>query len=186
MQELIDKLASYNIPLSGIFLNIVVAIIIVLIGFISGKLLGRLVMKALHEAEIDNVLKKIGLKISLEKKISILTEYFIYVLSIIMALNQLGVTTTVLQIVLGGVILLLVLFVFISLKDFLPNAVAGFFIQRKKLFNKGDEINVHGVSGKVESIGLVETEVVMKNKDKIYIPNSNMVKSELRVKRKKG
>ncbi|MBW2992211.1 mechanosensitive ion channel family protein [Candidatus Woesearchaeota archaeon] len=185
MQGLVDWLASYDIKLSGVFLNIVIAIIIVLIGFILGRLLGRLIKRALHEAEVDNILKKIGLKISVENKISVLVEYFIYIISIIMALNQLGVTTTVLQIVLAGVVVLIVLFAFISLKDFVPNIIAGFFIHRRKLLNKGDYIEIHGIKGKVENIGLVETEIIMKSKDKIYVPNSNMIKSKLKIKKSK-
>lgn len=184
MQELIDKLTSYDVKFSGVFLNIIVAVIIIFLGFIFGKLLGRLLRRVLHEAEVDKVLKKIGFKISIEKKLSVITEYFIYVLSIVMALNQLGVTTTVLQIILGGFMILILLFVFISLKDFVPNAIAGFFIHRKKLFAKGDMIKVQDVFGKVENIGLVETEVVMKNKDRIYIPNSSVIKGKLRVKKK--
>lgn len=185
MEGFINDLLSFDVQVPGVLLKIAIAAIIVLLGFILGKLLGRLVKRALHEAEVDNILKKIGLKLSLENALSILTRYFIYIISITMALNQLGVTTAVLQLILGGIIILIVLFAFIALKDFVPNAIAGFFIYRKQLIKKGDVIKVHNISGKVENVGLVETEVIIKSKDKLYIPNLNIIRSELLVKKKK-
>ena len=50
--------------------NIITAIIILLIGFIIAKLVGRLVQRVLHEAELDNLLKKAGAKVSFEAAIS--------------------------------------------------------------------------------------------------------------------
>jgi len=185
MQELIDWLESHNIQISGVVLNIVVAIIIIFAGFIIGKIIGRLIKRLLHEAEVDNVLRKIGIRFSFEKIAYILIEYFIYIVAIVMALNQLGVTTTVLQIILGGIAIMVILFVLISIKDFVPNMIAGYFMQKKQIVKKGDMIKVQNTAGKVENVGLVETEVITKNKDKIFIPNSTMVRSELAVKKRK-
>lgn len=185
MANFINNLLSFDIELPDILLRTAVAIVIIALGFILGKLLGRLVKRALHEAEVDNILKKVGLRFSLENLFSTITRYFIYIVSIIMALNQLGVTTTVLQLILGGVILLVILFAFISLKDFVPNAIAGFFIYRKQLIKRGDVIKFHNISGKVAGVGLVETEIIIKSKDKLYIPNSNIIRSELLVKKKR-
>ena len=185
MWDLLDKIPAIQEKVPSVLLNLTVIIIILLIGFIFAKLIGKLVHKALHEAEIDNILKKIGIKFSLENVLSIITTYIIYIITIIMALNQLGVTTTILQIILIGIIILAILFAFISLKDFVPNTLSSFFIYKKDIFKKGDRIRVHNIEGKVENIGFVETEIITKKGDKIYIPNSTLIKSELTVRKRK-
>jgi small conductance mechanosensitive channel len=186
MGELIDKILSYNAQLQGLLLNIIIAILIVLAGFIVGKLVSRLVRRALHEAEIDNILSRTGAKITLEKKLSATLEYAIYAAAIIIAVDRLGIATTMLQIVLFGMIMLILLVAFVSLKDFIPNAAAGFFVFKKKLLHKGDIIEVHGIKGKIENIGLVETEIRTGNNEKVYIPNSTFLRSELKIKKRKA
>ena len=85
--------------LSGVFTKIVVAIIILLIGFIIGKILGRLLQKVLHEFETDKALKNVaGINFSIEHLIGALLTYFIYFIAIIMALNQIGLTSIFLNI----------------------------------------------------------------------------------------
>ena len=84
------------------------------------------------------------------------------------------------------VILLIIVFAFISLKDFLPNAIAGFLIHKKKLLAGGDSIEIQGISGKVEDVGWVETKIINQNKDIVYIPNSSFLRSGLKIKRRKS
>src|SRR6056297_1416983 len=79
---------------SGLFTQIVVSLLIVFTGFIIGKILGRLIYKLLHEFKVDAALKKTaGVKISIEHILEAFISYFIYFVSIIMALNNLGLTT---------------------------------------------------------------------------------------------
>lgn len=186
MFEFFDTAASYSRQISGILLNITVAILILLIGFIVGKLTGRFLKGAMHEAEIDSILSRAGFKINLEGKMSVVFEYTIYAAAVIIALNQMGIAATVLQALLLLVIALIIVFAFISLKDFLPNAIAGFLIHKKKLLASGDSIEIQGISGKVEDVGWVETKIINQNKDIVYIPNSSFLRSGLKVNRRKS
>lgn len=186
MFELLDTATSYSKQISGIMLNIIVAVLILLVGFIVGKLIGKLLKRAMHEAEIDSILSKAGFKINLEGKMSVLFEYTIYAAAAVIALNQMGIAATVLQALLLLIILLLIVFAFISLKDILPNVMAGFLIHKKKLLAKGERIEIQGISGKVEDVGWVETKIINKNKDIVYIPNSSFLKSGLKVNRRKS
>ncbi|MFC1801656.1 mechanosensitive ion channel domain-containing protein [Nanoarchaeota archaeon] len=171
---------------SGFLSKLVIAVVILLVGFIIGKLFGRLVQKVLHEFELDRIVEKTGLKMTLESLIGTLVSFLIYFIAIIMALNQLGLTTIILYIILGGAILLILVSIILGVKDFIPNMIAGFFVHKKGLFKEGNKIKVKGVEGKIKKISLIETEVETAKKDLILIPNSLLVKTAVLIKRKKN
>jgi small-conductance mechanosensitive channel len=164
--------------------KMIIAVVIVLIGFILGRILERITQKLLHELELDRIMQRTGLKISLETVLSNLVAYLVYFIAIIMALNQLGLTTAILYIIVGGVIVLIVVSTLLAIKDYIPNLIAGFFVFRRGMFKIGQRIKLNGTEGKVKKIGLVETEILTRKGDKIFIPNSLLVKSKVVVKKK--
>jgi small-conductance mechanosensitive channel len=172
---------------SGLLTDIIVAVILVLLGFIIGRVLGRLAQKALHEIETDRVFRKTAnAKFSIEKITGNFVKYFTYFIFIVMALNQLGLTTTLLHMISAGIIILIVLAFFLGIKDFVPNFLAGLSIHRKGMIAEGDWIKVKNVEGKVVGIDLVETRIETKSKDTIYVPNSVFTKEEVvKFKRKR-
>lgn len=177
---------------SWLYTKILVAFIILLIGFIIGKLFGKLAGRILHEIEIDSILSRAaGTGIKLEHGISVCITYLIYFVTIIMVLNQLGVTTTVLQMLLGAVIIIVIISIILAIKDFVPNAFAGMYIYRHKLIKEGERIKVKGIEGTVTHINLIETKLKTKDGDIVYMPNSAITGTELtkvkkRPARKKG
>lgn len=173
--------------LSGIFTKLVVAVIIVLIGLIAGKLLGKFIHKLLHEIELNKFFKRAaGIKVSIEEIISTFVTYFVYFIFIVMALNQLGLTTVVLHMISGAILIIIIISILLSIKDFMPNMFAGFFIHRKRFIKEGDIIRVDNTEGKVVHINLVETKIETKQGDIIFIPNSLLTKKTVvKVKKKK-
>jgi len=170
---------------SGLLTNAVIAIIIILIGFIVGRIVGKLVQGILHELELNTILGKAGIKTSIEELIGTITSYFIYFVAVIMALNQIGITSVVLNILAGGAVVLIIISLVLAVKDYIPNLFAGIFIHQKRFIRNGDWIKVKNVEGKVTHINLVETRIETKNKDIIYVPNSFLTKNEV-VKVRKG
>ena len=172
---------------SAIFTKLVVAVIIVLIGLVLGKILGKFIQKALHEIELNRIIKKAaGIKVSAEEVISAFITYFIYFIFIVMALNQLGITTVVLHMISGAILIIIIISIMLSIKDFMPNMFAGFFIHQKRFIKEGDIIRVDNTEGKVVHINLVETKIETKQGDIIYIPNSLLTKKTVvKVKNKK-
>lgn len=157
---------------SGWVANIVLAIIILLIGFILAKLAGRLVSKLLKEVELNAIAKKVAnAKIPLESCVSSVIMYAIYLISTVAALNQLGLTKTVLYLSSIAVLFIVILSTFIGITGFVPNLVAGIFIVKKKL-KVGDMLKTKQVSGKITRIGLTETTIQTKEGEIIYVPNS--------------
>ncbi|GAG50529.1 unnamed protein product [marine sediment metagenome] len=185
MAELLSKIIGYlNTLFSRFFIKLVIAIIILLIGFIIGRAVHKVLQRILHEIELNKNLKKAGIKISLEQLISNFAKYFIYVIAVIWALTELGLTTTVLYIIIAVILLLIIISIILAIKDFIPNAFAGFFIYHKKMFKQGDKITIHNLEGVIQKITLIETEIKTKKGDTIYIPNSLITKKEVLIKRK--
>ena len=184
MAEPISESISYLDNLfSQFFLKFVIAIVILLIGFIIGRIVYKVLQKILHEVELNKNLRKAGIKISLEQLISNFTKYFIYFIAVIWALTEIGLTTTILNMISAVVLLLIIISLILAIKDFIPNAFAGFFIYRKGMFKQGDKISIHNLEGTIQKITLIETEIRTNKGDTIYIPNSFITKKEVLVKR---
>lgn len=171
--------------LQGTINNIAAAIIVLLIGFIIGRVLSRIVLKALHEAELNRFLKKANIKFPLEEFISRAVEYIIYFLAIVMALEQLGLSLFALYLIAATALAILVIAFVLGIKDFVPNFIAGVRLHQKKHFKEGDTITTGTVTGKVKDLGLLETKLTTKKGDIIHIPNSHLLKFELKVKKTK-
>ncbi|NQV09066.1 mechanosensitive ion channel [Candidatus Woesearchaeota archaeon] len=181
---IVKSLNMVNDLFTDVVTKIVVAVVILLIGFIIGKIVGRLLQRVLHEFELDNIMKMAtGLKISLEELISHFITYIIYFLTVVMALNQIGLTTTLLNIISAGIMILIIIFILLGIKDFFPNVIAGIFIHQKGWIKVGDKIKVKNIEGKVVHVNLVDVRLETKKGDLIYIPNSLIIKNELIKKR---
>jgi small conductance mechanosensitive channel len=102
-----------------------------------------------------------------------------------MALNQLGVTTTVLNILSGAILILILIVVFLGVKDFIPNMTAGLFVLSKGYLKVGDTIVINNIKGKITEINLVETKIITPEKDIMFIPNSRLTRYEV-VKKKES
>lgn len=175
----------FQTTFAGFMTNIVIAIVIILIGFIIGRILGKLIQGILHELELNKILEKAGLNISIEELLGHLTSYFIYFIAVVMALNQIGITTIILNILIGAFIVIVIISLILAFKDFIPNMVAGIFIHQKRFINIGDKIKLNDIEGRIIDINLVETQIETKDKDIIYIPNSLLTKKNIIKIRKK-
>lgn len=175
-------------PLIG-FLNttiarLVVAIVILLIGILFARFLSKLTYKVLHEIRLNILLNdELGLKLPLEEFFSRLIMYIVYFITLITALNQLGLTATVLYIILIVILLIIIVLMILAFKDFVPNITAGFYIYNKRNIKIGDIISTNNVDGKVIEINLIETRVKTSEGDEVLIPNSLILKSELKIKK---
>ena len=166
-----------NILLSDLIIKMVAAIVILLLGLLLGRFLEKLIKKLFKEFNVDKILKEdTGLKFSFENFLGKLVKWVIYFVAVIMALNQLRITTTVLNIFLGVFLLVIVVILVLGFKDFIPNIIAGISIYRKKYVKVGDDLQMEGVKGKVVEVNLLDTKIRTKKDDKIIIPNSVLLK----------
>lgn len=164
--------------------NIAAAIIIILIGLVLGRFLGKAIQKVLNELETNKLLKaKANINIDLEEFVGSTIKYIIYFIALILSLNQVGLTPLILKIILIIILILMIIFIVLAVKDYIPNVVAGFILHQKKVLKEGNIILFKDIEGKVIHISLIETRIETKNGDIIFIPNSVLMKKEIVIKK---
>src|SRR3989344_3955195 len=156
--------------LSNILVKLIVAIAIILIGLVFGRFIGNITKKLLRELEINRILKEqVKINIPLEEFLSASLKYIIYLVSIIIALSQIGLATTIFYILVILILVALLAFIILAVKDFVPNAVAGFIIYQKKKIKVNDIIQVNNIEGKVIELALLDTKIKVKSNDIVFI-----------------
>ncbi|MBI2102815.1 mechanosensitive ion channel [Candidatus Woesearchaeota archaeon] len=176
VNEVIETAQSY-------FYDITLGVAILFIGFALGIIVKKVVFKVLKGAELNKVVNRVGIRHDLEKWISSLASFIIYLITIVFFMNYLNITSIVLYLIVGAVLMLLILTFLVGLKDVIPNFVAWVIIQKRELIHEGRKIDVREISGTVEKIGYLETEIKTENGDTLYVPNSLFLKSKMRVRK---
>ena len=177
MQEVINWIREV---ISPYMTNIVIAAIILLIGIIIGRISGRFLQKILKEIELNGILNKAAnIQINAEDILSSFVTYFIYFIAAVMALSQIGIATEALNMIAAAVIIVIIISFFLGIKDFIPNFIAGARLHRKGRLKEGDKIRVKDMEGKIMHLNLVETRIMTKKGDIIYIPNTILTRYEV-------
>jgi small conductance mechanosensitive channel len=160
------------------FYQVVLGIVILLIGFGLGILVKKFLYRVLKEVEINKLMRKVGITLNVEKSVSSLASYLIYLITIVFFLDQLGITSIVLYLVVGAILMLLILTFLVGLKDVIPNFVAWLILQKRGRVYVGKRVSVKEISGVVEKVGYLETEIKTEGGDTLYVPNSLFMKSK--------
>lgn len=125
------------------------------------RLLSRLLGKMVLISTKDEMLQSFVTSIS----------YFLFLLIVIIAaLSQLGVNTSSLVALIGAAGLA----VGLALQGSLQNFASGVMLLIFKPFKKGDFIEVDGVAGKVEQMGLLLLELRTNDNKSILLPNNSV------------
>ncbi len=168
------------VPYTDILIRILSAFLILILGTIATQIFSNILRKFIRGTEITKTLEEqLKLKLPLENYLSSFLKYLIYFVTIIIVLNQLGIPTKTLQIILIVLIILIAIFIILAFKDWLPNLISGFYVLRTQKVEKGDIIKIKGIKGKVIQVNLLETKIETNNNEVIFIPNSNLTKFEL-------
>ncbi|OIO65972.1 hypothetical protein COY28_05695 [Candidatus Woesearchaeota archaeon CG_4_10_14_0_2_um_filter_57_5] len=171
---------------SGFVADLVLSVIILLVGFILAKIIGRSVQRILFELDFDKGLSRIGFGMPMEPIIGNIITYLGYFASVILALNQLKVTTAVLYSIGTLVVAVLVLSILLAIKDYVPNFFAGLLLGSRKFVTIGDRIRLRGIEGIVEQRTMTEVILRTSGDDLISIPNAHLLRTEvIKIKPKK-
>jgi hypothetical protein len=158
--------------------NIIAALLILVLGAMIAQIVGGIVKLSAKTSGLDDLFKEAGSVFLPSSLISLFFKYFIYLISITIALTQLGFQTLLLTVIVGAVALVVTLFVFsllfFGIKDMLPDIFAGIFIRSSGFVKLGEKIELEGFSGKIVKIGLLATTIRSKN-GIIRIPNSRII-----------
>ena len=164
----------------------VITVLILLIGLILGKVLGRLLCVLLREVRLNKLLKS-GLKLSLnlEAFLVFILSYGVYAFALLLALDRLKLTNYILYALIAIVLVVFVMSIVGSVKDFLPNFVSGLRLRKAGRIKKGYFITLPDLKGTVVGFTLLETEIRTPGNDLVVLPNSIFVKKQYRVRKTK-
>jgi small-conductance mechanosensitive channel len=177
-------LGFYKFLLGQFVSELIVALLILFVGMIFGRICGRAVQALLKEIDFDKNIGKFGFNYKLANIISTSASYVIYFISVIFALMQFGMVAPVFY---SLVVFFLAVFfasAVLTVKEFFPNLFSGLYVKFKPMMNEGEIVRVHNVEGKVEHIGLVKTKIISRKGDVIFLNNSVISKNKI-VKLKK-
>lgn len=151
-----DSIASTALHIGWVLLNALLALVIgvLLIRFITSfarKMLTRMVHDSTVRAYVYNSIRAL-----------------LWVLLAIVVLSVFGIETTALAALLGAAGLA----VGLALQGTLANFAAGFMLLLLRPFRAGDTIEVAGISGKVEEIGIFSTVIDTPEHARAFVPNS--------------
>ena len=172
----VDRTVTHQITMTGRILDkiqhfaetkgldIVMAIVVLVIGYIVSREIKVWTRNILKRSNID------------PNAIGFITEivYFISLLFVMtIVFGMLGISTSSLIAALGGMGLAIGL----ALKDNFSNVASGIFILIFRPFNVGDYIVANGVEGTVAEIAIIYTKIRTLGNQMIAVPNNTMTSS---------
>jgi len=141
-----------------------IAVGILLAGFIAIKIIDQVLKKTLKRTAIDAALHKF---------IRSVTACVCWIVLIGTVLSYIGVPLSTFITMLGVAGAAIAL----ALKDSLGNIAGGIIIMISKPFKRGDFIEASGVKGTAYSIDLLITTLTSEDGNMVYIPNGELSKS---------
>ena len=133
-------------------------------------------------AELDKSLLRVTrLNIRLERIISGLVAFIIYFFSVIIALNQVGLLSIIIQWLSYAVVIAILISLTLGLRDIIPNLFAGLSLKRKLKLRVGKKINVGTVKGKISKLNSLYVHVVTKDEEIILVPYSQLMKEKTKI-----
>ena len=157
---------------AGSLLNQAAVLISILLGgFIIGTIAKRVTHFLLKEINLSWATQKVGFNRPPEEWLSAIVSYIIYILTIIVFLNRLGITVYVLLGVSGLVLLLLALSFLFGTRDLLVNSYHGLFIDKSQ-FRINKEFSFDNISGHIQRHTVDGLFLSTPDRDLMFIPYS--------------
>lgn len=146
--------------------RLLIALMIIIGGFVISKTIGRTMIRRLDKSQIDNAV--VSFLVGILRTI-------IVVAALLMALSHVGIQTTSFIAILGAAGLA----VGLALQGSLSNFASGVLIMIYRPFHSGDYVEAGNIAGTVLSIELFNT--VMKTPDNkvVTVPNSQITNSPI-------
>ena len=169
---------------SPLFINILMAVLLLLLGIVIGKIAEKLLHKLFDLIEFNKFITKFTrIKGNTGKTVSRIIAYAIYILFIIFALNMVGITKTILVMIVIILIIVFVLLMIFGTNDLFTNFFAGIYIKFRDHIKIGDYIKIHdkekNIEGHVISVGTTNIRLETGKDEMVLIPNMAIFKSSI-------
>lgn len=166
--QLVEKLQAWLNTTIEMLPNLVVAVLVVAVFFVVGKLIRKMVNRLLHKVTHNQTIIDL-----LETVVGVI----IISIGIFIALGILNLSGTVTSLLAGaGIIGLALGFAF---QDIAANFISGVFLSIRHPFGKGDIIESQGHYGTVQKINLRCTIIKTPQGQIVYLPNKDVYGEDL-------
>jgi len=159
--------------------NIITAFLVLLIGVMLAEVLSSMIKFSLSSSGFDELFREAGREFAPSHLVAFVFKYLIYLISITIALGQLGLQTMLLTIIFGGAAIVMTIFVFglifFAVKDMVPDILTGIFIRSSGFIKQGERIEVDGFRGQVKKIGLLTTQI-KGQRETMKLQNSQIIR----------
>jgi small conductance mechanosensitive channel len=162
-ENVIQLFNQYVVPWS---IKILLAFLIFFVGQLIVKVISSTLGKVLSHTKLDTILIDF---------IKSLSRALLMIIVIIAALDQLGVNTNSVIAILGAAGLA----VGLALQGSLQNFAAGFMLLIFRPFKAGDFVEVAGVAGSVDKIGIFSTIMHTGDNKQVIVPNGTIYSSNI-------
>jgi small conductance mechanosensitive channel len=150
-QLIVNFLVAYSFQLVG-------ALLVLVLGFLAGGWISRLVLRVMQRRDVD---------VTLREFLASVVKGLVVAIFMIAVLDQMGISITPLLAAIGG----LAVGASFAIQGPVSNYGAGLVIILTRMFRLGDTITVQGCSGLVEEISLAATVLRTEDGERIVIPN---------------
>ena len=163
MEEFIKKAQELIATYGG---KIILAIIVLIVGFIVIRLINKAVEKIFNKSKMDETARKVLKKV---------IKGVLYIILILTVINILGVpmTSVVAIIASCGVAIGL------ALQGALSNLAGGIMILIFKPFKIGDYVEASGASGRIDDISIFYTRIITFDNNMMFVPNGDLMSSNV-------
>jgi small-conductance mechanosensitive channel len=166
--------------LSALFNKFTIAALILLIGFLVARILGKFAQLIIKEVNVDTAIySAFGLKVSIGETVSNLITWIAYFVCIVLALHQFSLDVILMNIVAVIVIIIILFSIILAIRDFIPNFTAGLYLRSRRKLKVGQRIRILGMEGKICSFNFMELQLETKKGDKLFLPNSTVLKEQI-------
>ncbi|QLJ52729.1 MAG: hypothetical protein Sv326_0554 [Candidatus Fermentimicrarchaeum limneticum] len=159
--------------------NIIAALLVLVLGAMVAQLAGGIVKLSAKTSGLDDLFKEVSSTFLPSSLISLFFKYFIYLVSITIALTQLGFQTLLLSAMVGIFASVVTIFVFLVLffgiKDMIADIFAGIFIRSSGFIKLGERVRIDDAQGRVTKVGLVTT-TIKNGRRTAKVQNSKVIK----------
>ncbi|MFH0874408.1 MAG: mechanosensitive ion channel domain-containing protein [archaeon] len=148
----------------------IITIILLLIGFIVGRVVGVFLEKILNEMSLNKAVKNLNFRFNTEKLVSGIVSYSIYAFTIYSTFLKIGIAKATGLLLLAVIIVSVGILFFLYFKDFTQNTVAGFILRHKEKYESGEFVTIGKVSGLILKTNATNMHVKTDQGDFFVIP----------------
>ena len=163
LENISNNFLRTTIPYLGIsFLDIIFFIAVIVVGLTITKIVTHIIKRFMDKAGASPLIR--DLLVSITKTVGVLV-------TVLSALPFIGIDTSTIGIGLSAIAAFIIGF---GLQDTWANLAAGVWLSINKPFRKGDYVKVAGLTGYVESIGVMSTILRGEDNTTMIIPNKKI------------